>query len=79
MDYDGTKDGYDLPLTEAVCRAVPIPVIASGGAGRLEDFYEVFALTGADAALAASVFHYGELSVYDVKKFLRDRTIEVRL
>ena len=79
MDSDGTKDGYDIPLTEAVSRAVSIPVIASGGAGRLEDFYEVFAKTGADAALAASVFHYGEFSVNDVKKFLRDRTIEVRL
>lgn len=79
MDSDGTKDGYDIPLTEAVSRAVGIPVIASGGAGRLEDFYEIFARTDADAALAASVFHYGEFSVHDVKKFLRDRTIEVRL
>ncbi len=79
MDFDGTKDGYDIPLTDAVCEAVNIPVIASGGAGKLEDFYAVFAKTGADAALAASVFHYRELSVGDVKKYLHQRKVEVRL
>ena len=79
MDYDGTKDGYDLDLTDAVCRAVNIPVIASGGAGRLEDFYNVFARTTADAALAASVFHYRELTVGDVKKYLSEKKVEVRL
>ncbi|MBN1869634.1 MAG: imidazole glycerol phosphate synthase subunit HisF [Candidatus Omnitrophica bacterium] len=79
MDYDGTKDGYDIPLTDAVCQAVNIPVIASGGAGKLEDFYNVFAKTQADAALAASVFHYRELTVGDVKNYLRDKKIEVRL
>lgn len=79
MDYDGTKDGYDIALTRAVCGAVNIPVIASGGAGRLEDFYHVFAETNADAALAASLFHYGELTVGDVKQYLKERGVEVRL
>ena len=78
MDYDGTKDGYDLALTDAVCRSVNIPVIASGGAGQLEDFYNVFAKTRADAALAASVFHYRELTVGDVKKYLSEKKVEVR-
>ena len=79
MDYDGTKNGFDLSLTDAVCRAVNIPVIASGGAGRLEDFYDVFTKTGADAALAASVFHYGEIPVPQVKHYLKEKSIEVRL
>ncbi|PIP19559.1 MAG: imidazole glycerol phosphate synthase subunit HisF [Candidatus Omnitrophica bacterium CG08_land_8_20_14_0_20_41_16] len=79
MDFDGTKDGYDLELTKAVSGAVNIPVIASGGAGKLEDFYNCFAKTGADAALAASLFHYGEYSVKQVKEYLRERGIPVRL
>ena len=79
MDYDGTKDGYDLSLTAAVSRAVNIPVIASGGAGTLGHFYDVFAKTKADAALAASVFHYKELKVKDVKKYLKERSIAVRV
>ncbi len=79
MDFDGTKDGYDMALTDAVCRAVNIPVIASGGAGKLEDFYNVFAETSADAALAASVFHYRELTVGEVKQYLRKKKVEVRL
>ncbi len=79
MDSDGTKDGYDIALTDAVCNAVRIPVIASGGAGRLEHFFEVFIRTSADAALAASVFHYQEFSVGDVKKFLSEKGINVRL
>ena len=79
MDYDGTKNGFDLSLTNAVCTAVNIPVIASGGAGRLEDFYNVFLKTGADAALAASVFHYGEISIAQVKNFLKGKSVEVRL
>lgn len=79
MDYDGTKNGYDIALTKAVCQAVRIPVIASGGAGKLEDFYHVFEQTGADAALAASVFHYREFSVGDVKNYLNQHKIEVRL
>ena len=78
MDTDGTKNGFDLSLTEAVCKTVNIPVIASGGAGRLEDFYDVLSKTGADAALAASVFHYGEISIGQVKKFLKKKSIEVR-
>jgi len=79
MDFDGTKDGYDIELTKAVCQAVNIPVIASGGAGHLKHFYQVFDQTEADAALAASVFHYGELSIDDVKQFLNEKKVEVRL
>jgi len=79
MDADGTKNGYDIPLTKAVAEAVNIPVIASGGAGCLEDFYNVFAKTSADAALAASVFHYGEISIGRVKYFLKEKFVEVRL
>jgi len=79
MDADGTKNGYDLELTDAVSRAVNIPVIASGGAGKLEDFSELFEKTGAGAALAASLFHYGELTVEKVKKYLNERGIPVRL
>ncbi len=79
MDFDGTKKGYDIVLTKAVCEAVHIPVIASGGAGKLEDFYEVFLKTGADAALAASVFHYGEFSIKEVKQFLKSKNVDVRL
>jgi len=79
MDYDGTKDGYDLDLTKAVSSAVGIPVIASGGAGSLEDFYNVFTLGQADAALAASLFHYGEYSVKQVKEYLKQKNVAVRL
>ena len=78
MDADGTKAGFDLPMTKAVVDAVSIPVIASGGAGKLEDFAEVFEKTGCDAALAASLFHYGELTVPQVKEYLRSRGITVR-
>lgn len=78
MDADGTKAGFDLAMTRAVVEAVSIPVIASGGAGRLEDFAEVFLETGCDAALAASLFHYGELTVPQVKDYLRQRGIPVR-
>lgn len=78
MDADGTKDGFDIKLTNAVCNAVNIPVIASGGAGKLEDFSEIFKSTSADAALAASVFHYGTYSVKDVKKHLEENHIKVR-
>ncbi len=79
MDADGTKDGYDIAMTDAVCKAVNIPVIASGGAGKLDDFAEVFLKTGADAALAASVFHYGELLVEQVKEHLKQKGIPVRI
>jgi len=79
MDADGTKDGFDLPLTAAVASAVNIPVIASGGAGQLEHFADVFTKTLADAALAASIFHYNEIPVGEVKKYLKARGIPVRL
>ena len=79
MDADGTRDGYDLELTDLVCRAVTIPVIASGGCGRLSDFADVFQKTGASAALAASLFHYRELEVRQVKEYLAARGIPVRL
>ena len=79
MDADGTKNGFDLELLNAVCSAVHIPVIASGGCGKLEHFSEVFEKTGADAALAASLFHYRELTVSEVKAHLRERGIPVRM
>lgn len=78
MDADGTKKGFDLPLTKAVTSAVSIPVIASGGCGSLEHFAQVFEATGCDAALAASLFHFGELTVPQVKDYLRTRNISVR-
>ena len=79
MDADGTKDGYDIALTKAVAEAVSVPVIASGGAGKMEHFYDVLILGKADAVLAASVFHFGQFSIGDVKKYLRERGVEVRL
>ena len=79
MDKDGTKSGFDLELTKAVVDVVGIPVIASGGCGSLEHFSEVFEQTGCDAALAASLFHYGELTVGQVKAHLREKNIPVRL
>jgi len=79
IDRDGTKKGFDCELTAAVSRAVPIPVIASGGAGSLEHFAEVFIDGCADAALAASIFHFSEHAVRDLKEMLRDRGIPVRL
>jgi cyclase len=79
MDADGTKNGFDLPFLKAVRREVHVPVIASGGCGSLEHFAEVFEQDAADAALAASLFHYGELTVGDVKKYLREKGIPVRL
>ncbi len=78
MDTDGVKNGYDLELLDEICRTVKIPVIASGGAGKLEHFSEVFKKTGVDAALAASLFHYGELKVRDVKEHLYKEGIPVR-
>jgi len=78
MDADGTKNGFDLRLTKVVASAVSIPVIASGGAGTLEHFYDVFANAGADAALAASVFHYGEISITEVKTFLKQKKVNIR-
>lgn len=79
MDKDGTKEGYDLPLTRMISEIVNIPVIASGGAGRLEHLYEAFTLGKADAVLAASIFHYGEFSLWETKKFLNKKGIGVRL
>ena len=79
MDADGTKNGYDIPLTKAISSVVNVPVIASGGAGKLEDFYEVLTEGGADAVLAASVFHYKTFTIKQVKEYLRSRGIEVRL
>ena len=78
MDFDGTKNGYDLELTAAVTSAVNIPVIASGGAGKKEDFYSVLTQGGADAALAASLFHYGELTIKDLKAYLKQKGVPLR-
>ena len=77
MDCDGTKSGYDIELTRAISDAVSIPVIASGGAGTLEHFYDALTEGGADAALAASLFHYKELEISQVKDYLADRGISV--
>jgi cyclase len=79
MDRDGTRAGFDCDLTAAVSEAVDIPVIASGGAGNFDHFADVFTRGHADAALAASIFHYAESSVADLKEYLRDRGVAVRL
>jgi len=79
MDCDGTKAGYDLELTRTIAERVPVPVIASGGAGTSEHFYEALTEGGADAALAASLFHYKELEIREVKEYLAGRGISVRL
>ena len=79
MDCDGTKAGYDLELTRTIAENVSVPVIASGGAGNMEHFYEALTEGKADAALAASLFHYRELEIRDVKQYLRDRGVSVRL
>lgn len=79
MDGDGTKAGYDIPLTKAIAEAVGIPVIASGGAGKLEHFYEALNDAKAEAVLAASLFHYKELEIRQVKEYLRDKGVSVRL
>ena len=78
MDCDGTKAGYDIELTRAIADAVSIPVIASGGAGTLEHFYDALTEGGADAALAASLFHYKELEICDLKDYLAERGVSVR-
>jgi cyclase len=79
MDADGTKDGYDIALTKAVADIVNIPVIASGGAGKMEHFRDVIQKAGADAVLVASLFHYGEMTVREVKEYLKRENIPVRL
>ncbi len=79
MDYDGTKEGYDIFLTREICRRTKIPVIASGGAGTPEHIYRVLTEGEADAALAASIFHYGEYSIQDIKRYLYEKGVTVRL
>ncbi len=79
METDGTKDGFDIPITQAIASATTIPVIASGGVGTLEHFYEGFVDGKADACLAASVFHFGEYTIRDVKEYLAGRGVPVRL
>ena len=78
MDRDGARDGYDIELTRAVSDAVRIPVIASGGAGQLEHFYDALTVGGASAVLAASLFHFGELKITQLKDYLRERGVTVR-
>lgn len=78
IDADGTRDGFDIDLMRAVSRSVRVPVIASGGAGTMDDFADVFVRGEADAALAASVFHYGDIGIPDLKSFLKMRGLEVR-
>ncbi len=79
MNRDGTKDGYDIPITRRISEEVSIPVIASGGAGTMHHFYEAFTDGKADAALAASVFHFKEIEIIDLKKYLKERGIPVRI
>jgi len=79
MDRDGTRSGFDLGLTRAVCDAVPVPVIASGGVGTLEHLAQGVEVGGADAVLAASIFHYGEFSIGEAKRYMAGRGIEMRL
>ena len=79
MDKDGTRDGFDIEFLNEVLKVVNIPVIASGGCGDIDSFYEVFKETDCDAALAASIFHYKEATIGEVKEYLHERNIEVRL
>lgn len=79
MDCDGTKDGYDLELTRTISENVPVPVIASGGAGTMEHFYDALTTGKADAALAASLFHYKEMEIMDLKRYLKENGVSVRL
>ena len=79
MDADGTKAGYDIPMTQAVAQAVRIPVVASGGAGSPEHLYQVLTVGGADAALAASIFHYNEYGIPATKAYLAERRVPVRI
>ncbi|UQZ34326.1 imidazole glycerol phosphate synthase subunit HisF [Paenibacillus sp. PK3_47] len=78
MDADGTKDGFDLQLTSAVCDILSIPVIASGGAGKIDHFYDVFTAGKADAGLAATIFHYKEIAIQDLKADLKQKGVEIR-
>ena len=79
MDHDGTKNGFAIEITKLLSEELPVPVIASGGAGMMKHFEEVFHEASADAALAASIFHFKEISIYDLKKYLSDKNIPVRL
>jgi cyclase len=79
METDGTKNGFDIPITAAISGATEIPIVASGGVGTLEHFYDGFTAGKADACLAASIFHYGEFTVREVKEYLKGRGIPVRL
>ena len=79
MDCDGVKNGYDLELTQAVSQQVGIPVIASGGAGTKEHFYDALTKGKADAVLAASLFHFGEITIPELKEYLKQRQIPVRI
>ena len=79
MDCDGTKDGFDIQLNSAISDAVNIPIIASGGAGKLEHFYDVFTKGKVDAALAASIFHYREITIQEVKEYLIKKGINIRI
>lgn len=79
IDEDGMKKGYDIELLKRITESVNVPVIASGGAGELEHFYDAIEYGGADAVLAASVFHYGQIKIEELKKYLKDRNVEVRI
>jgi cyclase len=79
MDYDGTKAGYDIALTSEISDTIGVPVIASGGAGSPEDLYQALTKGRADAVLAASIFHYREYSVRDIKSYLKKRKVRVRI
>ena len=79
IDTDGMKNGFDVELTRMISKNVNVPIIASGGAGKIEDFYEIFKKGNADAALAASLFHFGELTINQVKNYLKNKNITVRL
>jgi len=78
-DADGTKEGYDIEMTKAVAEAVSIPVTASGGAGTLEHFYQAVTEAGASAVLAASIFHFGEISIPEAKNYLKEKGIQVSI
>jgi len=79
IDTDGMKKGFDVELTKLISKNVNVPIIASGGAGKIDDFYEIFEKGSADAALAASLFHFGDLTIKEVKNYLKDKNIPVRL
>jgi len=79
IDTDGMKKGFDVELTKLISKNVNVPIIASGGAGKIDDFYEIFEKGNADAALAASLFHFGDLTIKEVKNYLKDKNIPVRL